>query len=84
MADLEENARRKAAGKTEIVISPVAMDIARRVDALFEIEHSINRQNADQQKAVRPAQSAPLTPIWKPTCASSAPSSPAVTIWPTP
>src|SRR5437588_937891 len=30
MADLEENARRKAAGKKEFVISPVAMEIVRR------------------------------------------------------
>src|SRR5665213_92442 len=60
MADLEENARRKAAGKKEIVISPVAMAIVRRIDALFEIERSINGQNADQRRAVRQAQSAPL------------------------
>jgi transposase len=60
MADLEENARRKAAGKKEIVISPVAMEIVRRINALFEIERSINGQNADQRKAVRQAQSAPL------------------------
>ena len=38
MADLEENARRKAAGKKDIVISPIAMEIVRRIDALFEIE----------------------------------------------
>src|SRR5256885_3353938 len=62
MADLEENARRKAAGKKEIVISPVAMEIVRRIDALFEIERSINGQNADQRKAVRQAQSAPPVP----------------------
>ncbi|MET4236319.1 hypothetical protein ABIA85_009634 [Bradyrhizobium sp. LA6.10] len=60
MADLEANARRKEAGKKEIVISPVAMEIVRRIDALFEIERSINGQNADQRKAVRQAQSAPL------------------------
>jgi hypothetical protein len=60
MADLEENARRKAAGKKEIVISPVAMEIVRGIDALFEIERSINGQSADQRKAVRQAQSAPL------------------------
>ncbi|MGY3238213.1 hypothetical protein ACVMAJ_005103 [Bradyrhizobium sp. USDA 4448] len=60
MADLEENARRKAAGKQEIVISPVAMEIVRRIDALFEIERSINGQSADHRRAVRQAQSAPL------------------------
>src|SRR6202045_3004239 len=60
MADLEENARRKAAGKKEIALSPIAMEIVRRIDALFEIERSINGQNADQRRVVRQAQSAPL------------------------
>src|SRR5213082_1513744 len=60
MADLEENARRKAAGKKEIALSPIAIEIVRRIDALFAIERSINGQNADQRKVVRQAQSAPL------------------------
>jgi transposase len=58
-ADLEENARRKAAGKREIVISPIAMEIVRRIDALFEIERSINGQSAEERRAVRQALSAP-------------------------
>src|SRR5436190_5958597 len=60
MADLEENARRKAAGKKEIALSPIAIEIVRRNDALFAIERSINGQSADHRKAVRQAQSAPL------------------------
>jgi len=60
MADLEENARRKAAGKREIVLSPIAMEVVRRIDALFEIERSINGQSADERRAVRQALSAPL------------------------
>ncbi len=60
MADLEENARRKAAGKKEIALSPIAIEIVRRIDALFAIERTINGQSADQRKAVRQAQSAPL------------------------
>jgi transposase len=60
MADLEENARRKAAGKREIALSPIAIEIVRRIDALFAIERSINGQSADHRKAVRQAQSAPL------------------------
>ena len=60
MADLEGNARRKAAGKKEIVISPMAIEIVRRIDALFEIERSINGQSAEQRRAVRQALSAPL------------------------
>jgi transposase len=60
MADLEENARRKAAGKREIVISPIAMEVVRRIDALFEIERSINGQSAEKRRAVRQELSAPL------------------------
>jgi transposase len=60
MADLEENARRKAAGKREIVVSPIAMEVVRRIDALFEIERSINGQSAEGRRAVRQALSAPL------------------------
>ena len=60
MADLEQNARLKAAGKKEIVISPMAIEIVRRIDALFEIERSINGQNAEQRQAVRQELSAPL------------------------
>jgi transposase len=60
MADLEENARRKAAGKKQIVISPIAMEVVRRIDGLFEIERSINGQSAAQRQAVRQALSAPL------------------------
>jgi transposase len=60
MADLEENARRKAAGKKEIALSPIAIEIVRRIDALFAIERSINGQSADHRKAVRQEQSAAL------------------------
>jgi transposase len=60
MADLEENARRKAAGKKEIALSPIAIEIVRRINTLFAIERSINGQSADHRKAVRQAQSAPL------------------------
>ena len=60
MADFEENARRKAAGKKEIALSPIAIEVVRRIDALFAIERSINGQSADHRKAVRQAQSAPL------------------------
>ena len=60
MADLEENARRKAASKRQIVISPIAMEVVRRIDALFEIERSINGQSAEERRAVRRELSAPL------------------------
>jgi len=60
MADLEENARRKAAGKKEIVISPIAIEIVRRIDALFEIERPLNGKTPAQRQAVRQTLSAPL------------------------
>jgi transposase len=60
MADLEENARRKAAGKKEIPLSPIAIEVVRRIDALFEIERSINGKSAEERLAVRRTLSRPL------------------------
>jgi hypothetical protein len=60
MADIEENARRKAAGKKEIPLSPIAIEIVRRIDALFEIERSINGKSAEERLAVRQSLSRPL------------------------
>jgi transposase len=60
MADLEENARRKAAGKKEIILSPIAMEVVRRIDALFEIERAINGCSAEERRAHRQQHSAPL------------------------
>jgi transposase len=60
MADIEENARRKAAGKKEIALSPIAIEIVRRIDALFEIERSINGKSAEERLAVRQTLSRPL------------------------
>ena len=52
MADLEENARRKAAGKKDISLSPIAIEIVRRIDALFAIERTINGQSADYRSRI--------------------------------
>jgi transposase len=60
MADLAENARRAARGKTRAVISPLALEAVRRIDALFEIERSIHSQSAERRRAVRQELSAPL------------------------
>jgi hypothetical protein len=60
MADLAENARRKAQGKKPAAISPLALEMVRRIDALFEIERAINGQNPERRKAVRQELSAPL------------------------
>jgi transposase len=60
MADLAENARRKAQGKKPAVISPLALEAVRRIDALFDIERTINGQSAERRTAVRQELSAPL------------------------
>ena len=60
MADIEENARRKAAGKKEIALSPIAIEVVRRIDALFEIERAINGKSAAERVEIRQKQSRPL------------------------
>ena len=60
MADIEENARRRAAGKKEIPLSPIAIEVVRRIDALFEIERTINGKSAAARLAVRQKLSRPL------------------------
>jgi transposase len=60
MADLAENARRKVQGKKPVVISPLALEAVRRIDALFEIERGINGETPERRRAVRQQLSAPL------------------------
>jgi transposase len=60
MADLEENARRMASGKKEIPLSPIAIEVVRRIDALFAIERAINGRSPEERVAVRHASSRPL------------------------
>ena len=59
-ADLEEAARRKAQGKTPVAVSPIALEVVRRIDQLFEIERRITGQTAEQRHAVRQSSSRPL------------------------
>src|SRR6202795_526382 len=60
LADIAENARRKAQGKTAAAISPLALEAVKRIDALFEIERAINGQSADERLSVRREKSSPL------------------------
>ena len=60
MADLAENTRRRAAGKKVIVLSPIAIEVVRRIDALFEIERPINGKSANERRVVRQELSKPL------------------------
>ena len=59
-ADLEEAARRKAQGKTPVAVSPIALEVVRRIDQLFEIERRITGQSAEQRRTVRQSLSRPL------------------------
>jgi transposase len=60
MADIEENARRGAAGKKAIALSPIAIEAVRRIDALFDIERPINGKSTEERRAVRQERSKPL------------------------
>jgi transposase len=59
LADIAQAAQRKARGKTA-VLSPIALEAVRRIDALFDIERAINGKPAADRLAVRQEQSAPL------------------------
>jgi transposase len=60
LADIEGNARRKGARKSEIPLSPIAIEGVRRIDALFAIERSIKGRSPEERLAVRRAESRPL------------------------
>jgi transposase len=60
LADVEANARRKAQGRSASVLSPLAVEAVRRIDALFDIERTINGHSADRRREVRQEASAPL------------------------
>jgi transposase len=57
LADIAANARR---GKHAPAISPIALQAVKRIDALFDIERSINGLSASERLRVRQEQSAPL------------------------
>ncbi|CAA6603878.1 conserved hypothetical protein [Rhodospirillaceae bacterium LM-1] len=60
LADLAAQAKRKSKGRKTAVISPLALEAVRRIDALFAIEQEINGLGADERLAVRQERSAPL------------------------
>jgi transposase len=60
LADIEAAARRKAQRRTPPVISPIALEAVHRIDALFDIERSINGLSPEQRLAVRQEQAASL------------------------
>jgi transposase len=60
LADLAASARKKAKGKTDVVISPMALEAVQRIDRLFDIERAINGLTAEQRLAARRDPSQPL------------------------
>src|ERR1041384_5893257 len=60
LADVAANARRKADRRTASVLSPLALEAVRRIDALFDIERRVNGDSAERRRQVRQEASAPL------------------------
>jgi hypothetical protein len=60
LADIEAPARKKAAGKTQKAISPIALDGVKRIDAVFDIERAINGQSAGDRLRARQESIKPL------------------------
>jgi transposase len=60
LADIEAAARRRAHGRTPTVLSPIALEAVKRIDALFDIERSINGLSSEQRLAVRQERSTPM------------------------
>jgi transposase len=57
LADIAKNARR---GRSATAISPIALAAVQRIDALFDIERTINGLSADERRGIRQEKSAPL------------------------
>jgi transposase len=57
LADIAANARR---GKNAPAISPVALEAVKRIDALFDLERTVNGLSAAERLRVRQEQSRPL------------------------
>ena len=60
LADLAKSAAQATRSRPTKVMSPIALEAVRRIDALFDIERDINGASAARRLAVRQAASAPL------------------------
>ncbi|MGH9345355.1 MAG: IS66 family transposase [Terriglobia bacterium] len=60
LADVETAAMKRAQGRTDAVVSPIAVEAVERIDAIFAIERAINGKTAEERLAVRSEQVAPL------------------------
>jgi hypothetical protein len=59
LADIDAVARRRSKGKSE-EIAPMALEAVHRIDALFEIERTINGRSAEERRVIRQEQSVPV------------------------
>jgi hypothetical protein len=57
LADIASKTRK---GKQSAVISPLAFEAVKRIDALFDVEREINGKSAEERLAVRAERSSPL------------------------
>jgi len=60
LADIEAAAQARAKGEKPAIVSPLALEAVRRIDALFDIERTINGKSPEERLAVRREHSAPL------------------------
>jgi transposase len=60
LADIAAAAQRKSMGRKPPVISPLALEAVRRIDALFDFEREINGLSAQERLAVRRERGVPL------------------------
>jgi transposase len=59
-ADLQEAARRRAKSNKPVVVSPIALEVVRQIDTLFDIEREINGQSPEKRRALRQDLSKPI------------------------
>lgn len=59
-ADLQEAARRRAKSNKPVVVSPIAVEVVRQIDTLFDIERAINGQSPEKRRALRQDLSKPI------------------------
>jgi transposase len=60
LADVLSSARKKSRGQRSSMIHPIALEAVQRLDALFDIERSINGKSPAERVATRQELSAPL------------------------
>ena len=60
LADVVSSARKKSRGQRAAMIYPIALEAVQRLDALFDIERSINGKTPAERLATRQELSAPL------------------------